>query len=354
MAAALVPETSLDFELPPDLEAPSPPEERGRGRSDVRLMVARRRSGRIEHRHFEDLPDLLREGDLLVVNTSATLPAAVPGDVAGVPALLHYSGRLGAQPVVELRHSGPPASSPWLDAAPGTVVRLPEGATAELCGPAGAHAGGGRVRLWTARLALPGSLESYLARNGRPIRYSYVDRERPLSAYQTVFALEPGSTEMPSAARPFSAELVTRLVSFGVGVVPVLLHCGVSSPEADEPPQPEFYRVPASTAGAVNRTRQEGGWIVAVGTTSVRALESAVGLDGSVAAAEGWTELVVEPGREPRAVDGLITGWHEPRSSHLRMLEAVGGRALLETSYQAALQNRYLWHEFGDSHLILP
>jgi S-adenosylmethionine:tRNA ribosyltransferase-isomerase len=169
-----------------------------------------------------------------------------------------------------------------------------------------------------------------------------------------VFGLEPGSAEMPSAARPFTAELVTRLVSYGIGVAPILLHCGVASPEVEEPPQAEYYRVPASTAATVNRTRRDGGWVVAVGTTSVRALESAAGLDGQVAAAEGWTELVVDPGRGPRVVHGLITGWHEPRSSHLLMLEAIGGRQLLATSYQAALQNRYLWHEFGDSHLILP
>jgi S-adenosylmethionine:tRNA ribosyltransferase-isomerase len=348
----------MEFELPSGLEASAPPEERGRGRDDVRLMVARRSSGTIEHRRFGDLPDLLRPGDLLVVNTSATIPAALRGNVAGVPALLHLSGRTGGEQVVELRRPDPGGrgSAPWLDAEAGTVVSLPDGGEAELIRPIGGSAGhtGGGVRLWAARLALPTFTEAYLAVHGRPIRYRHLDRERPLAAYQTIFGLEPGSAEMPSAARPFTAELVTRLVACGVGVAPIVLHCGVSSPEAGEPPQPEYFRVPAKTAASVNAARRGGGLVVAVGTTSVRALESASGAEGQVVAVEGWTELVVGPERGLRVVDGLVTGWHEPRSSHLAMLEAVAGRWLLEASYLAALESGYLWHEFGDSHLILP
>jgi S-adenosylmethionine:tRNA ribosyltransferase-isomerase len=357
MTTTLSSGTLLDFELPAGLEASSPPEERGRSRDDVRLMVARRTSARIEHRRFEDLPDLLRPGDLLVVNTSATVAAALVGTVAGAPALLHLSGRVRGDQVVELRHPDPGGrgSAPWLDAEAGTVVALPDGATAELLSPALQRVGAaGGVRLWAARLALPTFVETYLALHGRPIRYGYVDREWPLAAYQTIFSLEAGSAEMPSAARPFTSELVTRLVACGIGVAPVLLHCGVSSPEAGEPPQAEYYRVPAATAAAVNAARRAGRWIVAVGTTSVRALETAAGAGGELTAAEGWTDLVIRPERGLRTVDGLITGWHEPRSSHLGMLEAVGGRSLLEASYRAALENRYLWHEFGDSHLILP
>jgi S-adenosylmethionine:tRNA ribosyltransferase-isomerase len=303
------------------------------------------------------VPDLLRPGDLLVVNTSATVAAAIPGRVLDEPALLHLSGRSASHHLVELRHPDPGGlgSSPWLDAQCGTVVALPEGATAELLEPAGSGAAAdGRVRLWAARVVLPTFEDAYLAAHGRPIRYGYVKREWPLSAYQTIFALEPGSAEMPSAARPFTPQLVTRLVAYGVGVVPIVLHCGVSSPEAGEPPQVEYYRVPASTAAAVNAARRAGRWIVAVGTTSVRALESAAGVDGRAAASEGWTDLVLGPERRLRVVDGLITGWHEPRSSHLWLLEAVGGRSLVQASYRAAIQNGYLWHEFGDSHMILP
>ncbi|PZR95558.1 MAG: queuosine biosynthesis protein [Candidatus Nephthysia bennettiae] len=356
MTAILSPGTLLDFELPARLEASAPPEVRGSGRGDVRLLVARRTSARIEHRRFEDLPDLLRPGDLLVVNTSATVAAAVAGRVAGAPALLHLSGRVRGDQLVELRRPDPGGrgSSPWLEAEEGAVVELPDGGAAELLRPALPRLGAAGVRLWAARLSLPTFVEAYLGLHGRPIRYGHVDREWPLAAYQTIFSLEAGSAEMPSAARPFTSELVTRLVAGGVGVVPVLLHCGVSSPEAGEPPQSEYYRVPATTAAAVNAARRAGRWIVAVGTTSVRALESAAGAGGELAAAEGWTDLVIGPERGLRTVDALITGWHEPRSSHLGMLEAVGGRSLLEASYQAALENRYLWHEFGDSHLILP
>jgi S-adenosylmethionine:tRNA ribosyltransferase-isomerase len=357
MSTATSAPTGIEFELPPGLEASAPPEERGRGRDDVRLMAARRGSGRIEHHTFDALPQLLRPGDLLVVNTSATIPAAIRGTVAGEPALLHLSGRPEEDQVVELRrlHAAAPGSSPWLDAGTGTVVELPDGATATLLRPTGRAFDPQRgVRLWTARLVLPAPVEIYLAAHGRPISYGYVTRPRPLSAYQTIFALHAGSSEMPSAARPFTPELVTRLIAAGIGIVPAVLHCGVSSPEIDEPPQSEYFRVPAGTATAVNAVRRAGGWIVAVGTTTVRALESATGTDSHTAEAEGWTDLVIGPGRLPRAVDGLITGWHEPRSSHLWMLQAIGGRGLLDASYRAALENGYLWHEFGDSHLILP
>ncbi len=357
MTSAVSARAHMDFELPPSLEAVAPPEERGRGRDDVRLMEARRSSGLIAHHQFQALPDLLRPGDLLVVNTSATISAAIRCTVSGEPALLHLSGGGTGGQIVELRHPDPSGrgNTPWPDAECGTVVKLPDGATAQLLEPAGPRFGaGGGVRLWSARLALPTFIDAYLAVHGRPISYGYVSREQPLSAYQTIFAMEPGSAEMPSAARPFTPALVTRLVALGIGVVPVVLHCGVSSPETGEPPQREWFRVPAATAASINASRRAGGWIVAVGTTSVRAVESATGPDGRTAEAQGWTDLVVGPGRELRAVDGMITGWHEPRSSHLAMLEAVGGWPLLEASYRAALDNGYLWHEFGDSHLILP
>jgi S-adenosylmethionine:tRNA ribosyltransferase-isomerase len=169
-----------------------------------------------------------------------------------------------------------------------------------------------------------------------------------------VFAADPGSAEMPSAGRPFTAEVVTELAVRGIAVAPVLLHTGVSSLEDGERPYPEWYRVPASTARLVTAVRRSGGRVVAVGTTVVRALETAAQSDGSVEPSEGWTNLVVTPDRRVRAVDGLITGWHEPGASHLQLLEAVGGRDVVERSYRAALEHGYRWHEFGDSHLILP
>ncbi|MGH8919751.1 MAG: S-adenosylmethionine:tRNA ribosyltransferase-isomerase, partial [Acidimicrobiales bacterium] len=277
--------------------------------------------------------------------------------------IVHLSGRSrGGNWVLELRRPEGGATVPWLGAAAGTVLDLPGGGQARLLAPASGSTPGA-VRLWAASLALPLPVLAYLARHGRPIRYGYVTATRvagqgrltvpPLGAYQTVFADEPGSAEMPSAARPFSADLVTRLVARGVRMAPFVLHAGVSSPEAHEPPQTEWYRLPAPSAALINATRAEGRRVIAVGTTAVRTLETVAGPDGRVGAGEGWTDLVITPARGVRAVDGLITGWHEPRASHLQLLEAVAGRPLLEASYTAALAGRYLWHEFGDSHLIL-
>jgi S-adenosylmethionine:tRNA ribosyltransferase-isomerase len=169
-----------------------------------------------------------------------------------------------------------------------------------------------------------------------------------------VYANEPGSAEMPSAGRPFTAELVTELVARGVLFAPLLLHTGVSSPERGERPYPERYRVPESTARLVNAVRAWGGRVIAVGTTAVRALETVAAPDGSVRAGAGRTTLVVTPERGLWAVDGLLTGWHEPESSHLMLLEASAGPGLLARSYDAARERGYLWHEFGDVHLILP
>jgi S-adenosylmethionine:tRNA ribosyltransferase-isomerase len=252
--------------------------------------------------------------------------------------------------VIELRHPGRPASTPWLDAPAGLGLHLPGGGTATLLAPASE----GSSRLWVVTLKLPEPLLAYLARHGKPIRYGYVAHDRPIGAYQTVFAEVPGSAEMPSAARPFSAEVVTRLVTKGVRFAPFVLHTGVSSLEAHEPPFAEWYSVGPESAAAVNAARATGHRVIAVGTTAVRALETVADEAGLVHPGHGWTELVVTPERGVAAVDGLLTGWHEPEASHLAMLEAVAGRPLLETSYAAALEEGYLWHEFGDSHLIIP
>jgi S-adenosylmethionine:tRNA ribosyltransferase-isomerase len=197
-------------------------------------------------------------------------------------------------------------------------------------------------------------LLTYLAVHGRPIRYGYVTRDWPLGTYQNVYAREPGSAEMPSAGRAFTPELLTGLMTRGVAVAPLVLHSGVSSPEADEAPYPEPYRVSESTAALVNHTRARDGRVVAVGTTVVRALETVADATGVAHPGEGWTDVVVTPERGVRVVDGLLTGWHEPRASHLALVEAVAGRPLLERSYQAAVEDGYHWHEFGDLHLVLP
>ncbi|NUS04852.1 MAG: S-adenosylmethionine:tRNA ribosyltransferase-isomerase [Nonomuraea sp.] len=330
----------LDFALPADLAAHEPPEARGLTRDGVRLMVSRGAADPSHHR-FAELAALLDPGDLIVVNNSATLPAAVRLDRLAV----HFStAREDGTWLVELRRRTAKASEPYGGGEAGEWLPLPGRATLRLIERE-------TPRLWRARLDR--DVEAYLRAYGRPIRYSYVTADWPIDAYQTVFATVPGSAEMPSAARPFTAELVTELVSRGVTIAPVTLHTGVASTEKDEPPYAERYDVPAATARLVNLARENGNRVIAAGTTVVRALETAVGPEGQVRASSGWTGHVVTPEIGVHAVTGLITGLHEPRSSHLLMLTAVAGENALARAYEEALRKGYLWHEFGDTHLIL-
>lgn len=339
--------------------APAPAEERGLARDGVRLLVAS--PAGVVHARFSDLRERLSAGDLVVVNDSATLAAATDASspVLG-PVVLHAAEQLqastqpdGASWVVELR-TAPDAGRAVLDAAAGEVLRVGS-VSITLLGPhadAGSSPTGHGTRLW--RAAVRGDLRGQLDRAGRPIAYGYLDRRYPLSAYQSVFGVRPGSAEMASAGRPFTSSLVTELVSHGVGVAPITLHTGVSSQEAGEAPQPERFAVSAATAGAVNAVRAGGGRVVAVGTTVTRALESAVADGGRVVARSGTTERVVTTADPPRVVTALITGWHDPQASHLLLLEAVAGPDLVQRAYDEALARQYLWHEFGDSALFLP
>ena len=345
---------NAEFTLPASLEAHEPPEARGLPRDGVRMLVSRAASGTVAHCRFTDLPRLLLPGDLLVVNTSRTLPAAV---LAGPGLAVHFStGLPDGSWLVEPRIPTGKSSIPNDAVAPPPVIALPGGAELALAGRATA-------RLWRARLSA--AVVPYLLRHGEPIRYPYAGQRWPLQAYQTVFGRLPGSAEMPSAARPFSPSVVTDLVARGVTFAPVTLHCGVSSLEAGEDPYPEQYDVPPATARLVNLTRQSGGRVIAAGTTVVRALETAArpafgpgapvpASPAAIAAQAGWTSHVVSPETGLRVVDGLLTGFHEPRSSHLRMLAAFHGEDLLRECYDAALSRGYLWHEFGDVHLLLP
>jgi S-adenosylmethionine:tRNA ribosyltransferase-isomerase len=336
--------TALDFVLPEGLEATEPPPVR----DGVRLLVASAEG--ITHARFSQLGEFLAPGDLVVVNTSATLAAAVDGDRAGARVEVHFSAELdnGAW-VVEVRPAGV-STGPVTDLRPGEVITLDAGAALIVDRPRPA----GQTRLWEARPRIDGGVSWFLTRHGRPIRYAYVPRPWPLLDYQTVFAREPGSAEMPSAGRPFTDQVVTELITRGVALAPIVLHTGVSSQEPGEPPQPERFAVPAATARLVNSARQAGGRVIAVGTTVTRALESAADLDGSVRARHGWTDLVLGPARPARAVTGLVTGWHAPGASHLALLEAVAGPALVERAYAEAVRSGYRWHEFGDSCLLLP
>jgi S-adenosylmethionine:tRNA ribosyltransferase-isomerase len=350
----------------------------------------------LAHARFADLPRFLAPGDLLVVNTSATVAAALTGQRGdGRLVTVHLSSQLeDGIWLVELRE--PDATLGRVtDAVPGEPVTLPDGMSLTLLHP---YPDPPATRMWAA--SADGDVLAAAARHGRPIRYSYVPDPWPLAAYQSVFARSPGSAEMPSAARPFTPELVTSLVSGGVLVAPITLHAGVASLEAGEDPLPEWCRVPETTAQLVNLTLAAGRQVIAVGTTCTRALESAADpaitgpagrpnpadpastglastglastglastglastdlastgpvIPGPVQAFTGRTGLVLGAGRPARVVSGLITGWHDAEASHLALLEAVAGTALVAAAYQAAEQAGYLWHEFGDSCLLLP
>lgn len=341
---------ALAFELPEDRIASGPLEATGRRRDEARMLVARRSADVLVDATAADLPAFLDAGDVLVVNTSATLPAAVPTTDGRV---LHLSTELpGGLWVVELRAPCGAGTRPGPATSAGTVG-LPGDGSAGVLSPFPAD-GRTTSRLWVAALRLPTDLHAYLAEFGRPIRYGCTDQAWPLLAYQTVFAAVPGSAEMASASRPFTPELVAALLAAGVELAPVTLHTGVSSPEAGEPPYPERYDVPATTSHAVNAALAAGRRVVAVGTTAARAIETVAGADGVAHPGAGWTEHVITPERGVRAINGILTGWHESEASHLRLLEAVAGRRLLERSYAHALAGAYLWHEFGDLHLVIP
>jgi S-adenosylmethionine:tRNA ribosyltransferase-isomerase len=341
------------FTLPPGSEATGPPERRGVPRDGIRLLVAR--PGRIEHRRFVDLPTLLEPGDLVVVNTSATVPAAVRGrrdDGHPVPVHIATSLRPGEW-VVEVRRLD--GRGPDLTSHPGQRLHLPGGVGLVLSMPyPDAASQESPCRLWRAAVTPPTPLVEYLFEYGRPIGYGYLTEQYPLADYQTVYARQPGSAEMASAGRPFTAPLLVRLMASGITLAPVVLHAGVSSPELHEPPAPERFEVPEPTARLVQSARDAGHRVIAVGTTVVRALESATRPGGLIGPARGWTDLVLGPGHPARIVTGLITGLHAPQASHLLLLEAVAGAALVDAAYTAAIQRHYLWHEFGDSTLFLP
>ena len=345
------PAPATRFTLPQGAAATAPPERRGLDRDGVRLLVAR--PGSLRHTVFRALPEALDAGDLLVINTSATLPAAVDGELRkGQVVPVHVSSLLDEGSwVVEVRRSDGTGPDRTLHA--GATIVLPGDLTLSLI-ESYPHPRANAPRLWRTQPRRRVELLPYLADHGRPIEYAYLAKRYPLADHQTVYATQAGSAEMASAGRPFTAALITRLVGIGVTVAPLVLHTGVSSPEAHEPPLPEWFEVPEATARLVTSARDAGRRVIAVGTTVVRALESAAGAGEVVRATSGWTDLVVGPGRLPRVVSGLITGLHAPEASHLLLLEGLAGEELVAQAYAAAIERGYLWHEFGDSMLFLP
>ena len=356
MSGLLSPHPVTRFTLPESSAATEPAEYRGLERDEVRLLAARATG--ISHHRFRELPDLLAPGDLLVVNTAPTLPAALDASLTnGERRPLHVSTPLdNGDWVVEVRLAD--NSGPERGLLVGARLHIPGGRTLRLLAAYPDPSARGS-RLW--RVAVPACTNhaQYLRRYGRPITYGYQQRSFPLADYQTVYSLDAesdpvGGAEMASAGRPFSTQVLIRAMSRGIAVAPIVLHAGVASPESHELPMPEHFAVPEVTGRLVEATRRAGSRVVAVGTTVVRALETAADPNGRVPATQGWTDLVLGAGRRPRIVSGLISGLHEPEASHLLLLEAVAGPRLVAEAYDAAIAESYRWHEFGDSMLFLP
>ena len=338
----------LLFDRPEHLQATAPPETSGLNRDDVRLLVTTPDGN--THARFNDLPEFLKPGDLVVVNESATIPASLPAEGSVGKFILNLSTDYG---------DGLWLAEPrWSASEPGPLP-LTEGETIRLPGLIGRLVSTypGLKRLWFVRIQ--GNVEAAMAEHGSPIRYGYLDQDFPLEAYQTIFARVPGSAEMPSAARPFSQPVIDNLIIKGVEIAAIVLHTGISSLEVDsrvledQAMFPEPFEVSPETAKAVTAAKSEDRRVIAVGTTVVRALESA--WDGvQVRPVSGFTRLYVHPRRGVHVVDGLLTGFHDPMASHLAMLYALAGEEVVRSAYAQAVAHHYLWHEFGDTNLILP
>jgi S-adenosylmethionine:tRNA ribosyltransferase-isomerase len=354
------PLSTIEFSLPPELEASAPPEARGLRRDQVRLMVSNYSTDHTEHTRFYNFHKFLNEGDVVVINTSRTRNSALlatreDGTLLELHLSIHLDHDLWTVEIRSMDEAG--KTKHFDDVQVGETLKLPGAAKATLQEPYVSDCGDNTKQsetLWLARIEFPEAVDEYLTRDGFPIRYNYVKERWPLSFYQTVYATEPGSAEMPSAGRPFTSRLLKRLGSKGIKIAPLILHTGVSNIDTHEPPYKEYYRVTPETAQIVNEARSSGKRILAVGTTVIRALETVTNGEGKTHSGEGWTCLVITPQRGVRAVNALLTGMHEPEASHLAMLEALAGKSHIKIAYEEALRKAYLWHEFGDLHLILP
>ncbi|QYR21368.1 S-adenosylmethionine:tRNA ribosyltransferase-isomerase [Paenibacillus sp. sptzw28] len=341
--------STMTFELPDTLNATMPPERRGVRRDFVRMMVLDRRTGGTHHTKFYHIGQFLKPGDLLVLNASRTLPAVLQAE-------WRRDGEL-REAKVELRLSRRIDESTWEAFAVedgislGDVLRFSPSLQASVYAAAEPFV--------TLRFSLSGSmLYDQIYRLGEPVRYEYVHEPWDLDYYQTIYGSVPGSVEMPSAGRAFSWELLFKLQRQGIGIAYVQLHTGLSYIPGDKwhmEPKDHFeqYAVPEETVLAVKRAKQSGGRVIAVGTTVVRTLETAVDGSGELAAGSGWTNLQIDEAFQLKVADGLITGFHEPEASHLDLLSAFMDPGTLTEAYKEAIRQQYLWHEFGDMNLIL-
>jgi S-adenosylmethionine:tRNA ribosyltransferase-isomerase len=368
----------MEFKVPKELEASAPPEARGQPRDHVRLLVIHRDSGQVEHRRFYEIVEYLKPGDVVVLNVSRTVPAALPGVTDdGQEIELRLSAQRSAngngggrawQAVFKPDHA---VIKPGMRLFFGDGARATdENAEAQ---PRNGSAAEGALtalvrrqredisKLWEIAFdPTDRPISSWLETLGRPIKYDYVPERWGLEYYQTVYAAVPGSAEMPSAGRAFTPELLEQIRRKGVALAQIILHTGVSNIdiETEQVEQhtmyEEWYQVAPEAAETINHARASGGRVIAIGTTPTRALETVTDEQGTVHPGEGWTSLYITPGYRFKAIDALLTGLHEAKSTRLVLATAfTGDQALVLRAYNEAIAQRYLWHEFGDLSLIL-
>ncbi len=349
----IITHSTIHFELPEHLACPKPTEERNLKRDEVRLLVTTG-AGQIEHTTFTQLGAYLRAGDVLVVNTSATIASALPVLLPhGGQGRLHLSNKMNGQEwLIEIREVVGNKTVRWKNGEAGMVFQLPSAGNITL--KQKFYRNQQWLDLWIADFQVEQPVNTYLAAHALPIQYEKLNNPYPLTYYQTWFSFHPGSAEMPSASRGFTTDLVNKLMNKGVILAPFLLHTGVSSLEDNETPYPEYMEINPISANLINVAKSQNRRIIAVGTTSIRAIETAANHTGKVIPYRGNTNLCIDESYTMKVADGLLTGFHEPRASHLNMLQSVGGFEHIEQAYQAAIRAGYYWHQFGDLHLILP
>ena len=343
----------IQFDLPKHLSCPEPTEERHLQRDEVRLLVTDS-NGTIHHSSFKYLDNFLKKGDVLVVNTSATIPAALPLSLPGSRmGKLHLSTRLkDSEWIIEIREITANKTIRWKEGQEGMKFELP--ASAEVTLKQKLYNNDQWLDLWIADFDVHAPMQKYLSANAGPVQYEKLSRQYPLSYYQTFFSFHPGSSEMPSAGRGFTAALMERLLKKGIAFAPIMLHTGVSSLEENEAPYPEYMEIDPLTASIVNSAKRQKRRIIAVGTTAIRAIETASNGEGFIIPYRGNTDLFIDENYKMKITDGLLTGFHEPRASHLNMLQSIAGYEHIDMAYREAIKAGYYWHQFGDLHLIVP
>jgi S-adenosylmethionine:tRNA ribosyltransferase-isomerase len=343
------------FHLPSELNADRPPERRGLARDRVRLLVLDRNTGQVTHTRFDRITEFLDPGDLLVFNSSRTLPATLAGTVRHL------------QWAVEVRLAELLPDGTWLAlliqspqkaenvVTKGLILEFAQDLRCEVL-----ERDPRIPRLWKLRFSKSGTefLDS-VYRIGQPVRYRYLSAPWRLSYYQNVYALQPGAAEMPSAGRAFTWRLLLQLRHRGVETAAITLHAGLSSYldndlDRQHLASEEEYWISEETAAKIRRAKNSDRRIVAIGTTVVRALESiAAESGGEVRACHQYTQLRVTADYRLQIVNALLTGLHEPEASHLDLLAAFVSPPTLYAAYSEGVRQRYLWHEFGDLNLIL-